>query len=356
MVYETLKTAPLKHWIFPYAFLIFVPVSILLNYLGTNSIVVSAFTILAVIPLIALMAKSTEDLSMRTNTIVASLLNVTFGNAFEIITGVFAIRAGLIDMVKASLVGSIIQNLLLVVGLSMFFGGLKFKEQRFNQSSVGVSSSMLLIAVAGLAMPTLYSVLNGESSQVMSRVVAITLAVTYLLSLVFALFTHQHLFRAQRYAGEHVGWGTNKALLVLVGSVILAAIESKILVVNIHSIIDTTGISQVFVGLVVIGNIGNIPEILTAVTFGLKNKITQALEIGMNSATQIALFAIPLLVFISPLLGGDMSLSFAPFQLVAMILAVMIINYLGSDGICNWLEGIQLMAVYIIIAIAFYFI
>jgi Ca2+:H+ antiporter len=347
---------PLWSWLFPYALLIFIPVSIILNYLKVNPAAVFISTILAVIPVVALMARSTEDLSRHSGTLVASLLNVTFGNAFEIIIGIFAIRAGLIEMVKASLVGSIVFNLLMVVGFSMFAGGLKYKEQRFNRSSVGVSSSMLLIAVAGLAMPTLYSALTGKSTQVMSEVVAATLGVTYVLSLVFALFTHRHLFRTQRSADEQAGWSRRKALIVLFVTVILAAMESEILVGNVHSIIDSTGISQIFVGLVVIGIVGNIPEIMTAVSFGLKDKITQSLEIGMNSATQIALFAIPILVFASPLLGVNLSLAFAPFQLVAMVLAVMIINYLGSDGVCNWLEGVQLLAVYVIIAIAFYFI
>jgi Ca2+:H+ antiporter len=269
-----------------------------LNYLNFNSVAVFILTIVAIVPVVALMARSTEDLSRRSGTLVGSLLNVTFGNAFEIITGIFAIRAGLIDMVKASLVGSIVFNLLMVVGFSMFAGGLKFKEQRFNRKSVGVSSSMLLIAVAGLAMPTLYSALTSKSTQVMSNVVAATLGVTYVLSLVFALFTHRHLFRTQRSADEQAGWGWRKSLVVLFVTVILAAVESEILVGNMHTIIDSTGISQIFIGLVVIGIIGNIPEIMTAVTLGLKNKITQSLEIGMNSATQIAL--LPFLSWSSP--------------------------------------------------------
>ncbi len=343
-------------WIFPYSLLVFVPVSIALHLLHFNAILVSVLTILAAIPVTALLGKSTQNLSIRSGTIVGGLLNVTFGNAFEIMIGILAIRVGLIDMVKASLVGSVIQNILLVVGLSMFCGGLRYKEQKFNRSSVGVASTMLLIAAAGLALPTVYTALNGNAPPVMSKAVAVTLGITYILSLVFALYTHRHLFRTQLDPGEKDGWGTRKALLVLLITVVLAGVESQILVSNIESVVQTTQISQVFIGLVVIGIIGNIPELFTAVSLAIKNKITQSMEIGMNSATQIALFAIPILVFVSPLVGGELTLAFAPFQLAAMILAVMIINYLGSDGICNWLEGVQLMAVYIIIAIAFFYI
>jgi len=302
------------------------------------------------------MAKSTRDLSRRSSTIVGSLLNVTFGNAFEIITGIFAIRAGLVEMVKASLIGSMVQNVLLVVGLSMFFGGLKYHEQTFNKQSASVASTMLLIAVAGLSLPTIYTGLTGESPPVMNKAVAIILGITYLLSLVFALFTHRHIFKTELGVGDQVEWGTKKALLVLLLSVALAATESNILVDSIQPVIETTGLSQVFIGLVVIAIIGNIPELMTAITFGVRDNITQSLEIGMNSAIQIALFAVPVLVFVSSLVGEELSLAFAPFQMAAMILAVMIINYIGSDGICNWLEGVQLFTVYTLIAIAFYFI
>jgi len=353
---KVITRVPLRKWAFPYSLLVFVPISIWLSLIHFNPIVVSTATILAVIPVISLMARSTQDLSMRSGTIVGSLLNVTFGNAFELITGVFAIRAGLVEMVKASLIGSIVQNVLLVVGISMIFGGLRYHKQTFNRQSASVASTMLLIAVAGLSLPTIYSGLTGESPPAMNQAVAIILGTTYLLSLVFALFTHRHLFKTKLGVTDQVGWTTKKALLVLLLSVALAAIESNILVDSIKPVIETTGLSQVFIGLVVIALIGNIPELMTAITFGIRDNITQSLEIGMNSAIQIALFAVPVLVFVSPLVGGELSLAFAPFQMAAMILAVMIINYIGSDGICNWLEGAQLVTVYALIAIAFYFI
>lgn len=347
---------PLKRLKTQYSLLIFVPISIILSLIHINPIIVSVTTILAVIPVTGLMTKSTQDLSIKSGTIVGSLLNVTFGNAFELLTGIFALKAGLIEMVKASLIGSIVQNVLLVVGLSMIFGGIKHRDQTFNRQSASVASTMLLIAIAGLSLPTLYSGLTGKSPVAMHEAVAIILVITYLLSLVFALFTHRHIFKTKRSVEEQIGWGTKKALLVLLLSIALAAIESNILVSSIQPVIEATGLSEVFIGLIVISLIGNIPELLTAINFGLRDNITQSLEIGMNSAIQIALFAIPVLVFISPLMGGDLSLVFSMFQIASMILAVMIINYIGSDGECNWLEGVQLITVYAIIAIAFYFI
>ena len=346
----------MKNWVFKYLWFIFVPISIWLYLANYNPTAVFVTAILAVIPLTYLIAKSSRDLAIKSTTFVSSLMNVTFGNAFELITGIFAIRAGLIEMVKASLIGSIVQNVLLVIGLSMVFGGLKYREQTFNRQSASVASTMLLIAVAGLSLPTVYPVLTGESPAAMDEAVAIILGVTYLLSLVFELHTHKHLFKTELVAADQIGWGTRKAVAVLLISVVLAAIESNILVHSIQPVIEATGLSQAFLGMVVIAFIGNIPELVTAIIFGVKGNITQSLEIGMNSAIQIALFAVPVLVFVSPWVGGELNLAFAPFQMAAMILAVMIINYIGSDGICNWLEGVQLVSVYIIIAIAFYYI
>jgi Ca2+:H+ antiporter len=269
---------------------------------------------------------------------------------------IFAIRAGLVEMVKASMIGSIILNILLLIGLSMLFGGFRYHKQTFNRDSAGVASTMLLIAIAGLSLPTIYSVLTSKPVIIMSRAVSITLGITYLLSLVFVLFTHRHLFLAKRDTTEQLIWGIRKSVSVLILSVGIAAFESHILVDALRPIIETTQLSETFIGLVIIAIITNIPEHLSAIRYAWQDNIDLSLEIGMNSAIQIALFVTPALVFISPLLAVEMSLAFAPFQIVAMILAVMIINYIGADGICNWLEGIQLVAVYVIIAIAFYFI
>ena len=348
--------ALVKKWLFSYLLFIFIPLSIWLNRINFNPIVVAIVAILAIVPVTRLMAKSTEELSMRTSPIVGSLLNATFGNAIEFMIAIFAIKAGLVEMVKASLAGSIVLNILSLIGLSMIFGGIKYREQTFNRDAAGVASTMLLVAVAGLSLPTIYSVITGKSTVVMSYAVSITLGITYLLSVVFVLITHRHLFEARRDVTEEPTWGIPRAVSVLILTAVLAAVESEVLVNGLHMIIKTTNLREVFVGMVLIAMITNIPEHLAAIRYGLKDNITLSLEIGMNSAIQIALFVAPILVLVSPLLGTQLSLSFAPFQMVAMILTVMIINYIGSDGICNWLEGVQLLAVYIIIGIAIYFI
>lgn len=307
-------------------------------------------------PITNYIARSTQQLSIRTSTIVGSLLNATFGNAIEFMIAILAIQAGLIELVKASIIGSIIVNILLLIGLSMLFGGFKYREQTFNKDSIGVSSTMLLIAIAGLALPTIYSVLTGKLPIVMSYAVSVTLGITYLLSLAFVLFTRRHLFTARRDVDEAIIWSRNQSIIILLIAIILAGFESHILVGVIEPLVEVTGLNQVFFGVVVIGIITNIPEHLAAISYGLRDNITLSLEIGMNSAIQIALFVAPILVFVAPLVGGEMTLAFTPFQLAALILTVLIINYIGSDGVCNWLEGVQLVAVYIIIAIAFFFI
>ena len=335
---------------------IFIPISIGLYLAHLNPISVFATAILAIIPLTSHIGKSTHQLSLRTSTVVGSLLNATFGNAIEFIIAVFAIQAGLVEIVKASIIGSIILNILLLIGLSILFGGLKYRDQTFNKDSAGVASTMLLIAVAGLSLPTIYTVITGKSAIIMSRAVSIALWITYLLSLVFVLFTHRHQFVAKRDTIDQLVWGLRKSVLVLLLSIGLSAIEAYLLVEALQPIINAAQLHETFVGLVIIAMITNIPEHLAAIRYGRQNNITLSLEIGMNSAIQIALFVAPLLVFISPLLVGEMSLAFDPFLMVAMILTVMIINYIGADGICNWFEGVQLVAMYVIIAIAFYFI
>ena len=344
-----------RSWFFPYAWLVFVPLALIFDRAHSNPVLIFTIAVLGIIPVARLLAQSTEELSLRTSTVAGSLLNATFGNAIEFMIAIFAIRAGLIELVKASLIGSIVLNILLLIGLSMIFGGVKYRDQKFNRDSVGVASTMLLIAVAGLSLPTIYSALTGKSPIIMSQAVSITLAVTYVLSLIFVLFTHSHLFRAKRDVAYQATWSKTKALVVLLIFTVLAAVMSNVLVDVLRPILETTGLSEVFVGLVVIAVLTNIPEHITAITFGLRDNITQSIEIGMNSAIQIALFVAPILVFVAPVVGGQMNLAFAPFQMAAMFLTVMIINYLGSDGICNWLEGVQLVAVYVIIAIAFYF-
>ncbi len=346
-----------RRWIYPWAFLIFCPLSLLLHEIGAPLGFVLTATLLAIIPATSLITRATHALSRKTGTAVGSLLNASFGNAIELFIAIFALKAGLIGMVQASLSGSIIINLLLLIGASMLVGGIKHREQYFNKESAGVGSTMLLIAVTGMTLPTLYSLVTGKSAGVMSQAVSITLAATYLLGLFFTLFTHKHLFVARRETPEDCPtWSPLRSSLVLLVGIGVTAVEAEILVSLVKPMITTLHWSELFVGLVFIAIITNVPEHIAAISFGLRDNITLSLEIGMNSAIQIALFVAPILVFVSPLLTGQpFTLAFTSFEMVGLVLSITIINFIGSDGVCNWLEGAQLVAVYAIIATAFFF-
>jgi Ca2+:H+ antiporter len=285
-------------------------------------------------------------------------MNATFGNAVEFFVAVFALRDGLVEMVKASITGSIIINVLLLIGLSMLTGGLKYKEQKFNKESAGLSSTMLIIAVAGLALPSLYSMVVRQPAKSMSIAVSIILGIIYLLSLLYTLGTHRHLFVVERQAlDEKVGrWSTNTAVTVLLISTFVVSFESGFLVKTIKPLVSQTGLTETFMGLVFVALLTNIPEHASAMTFARRNNMTLSLEIGMSSALQIALFVVPILVLVSSTMaGGTLDLVFGPFEIAAVLITAMIANYIGSDGVCHWVEGAQLISVYLLIAVAFYF-
>jgi Ca2+:H+ antiporter len=340
--------------------LVFIPISILLVLVHANPVYVFITSIIAIVPIAKSIGKATENLALQTTPTIGALMNATFGNVIELIIAVFAIQAGLLEVVKASITGSIIGNLLLLIGLSMFAGGLRYKEQKFNSESAGVSSTMLIIALTGLAIPTIYSLsVHGPATGVISLAVSVVMAVIYILGLVFTLFTHKHLFDvADDLKRERIipSITKRKAVLMLIIFTALAAVQSETFVSAIEPVSEQIGLTQTFIGVVIIAIITNIAEKINAVGFALKNKIDISIEIGTNSATQIALFVVPLLVLISSLMAKPLTLVFPVFELAAAFFGVFIINYLSSDGKCNWLEGAQLVTVYMIIVIAFYFV
>jgi Ca2+:H+ antiporter len=298
---------------------------------------------------------------LQTNPTVSGLFSATFGNAIELIIAVFALRAGLIQVVQASLIGSIIGNILLLIGLSIFAGGLRYKNQRFNNETIAVSSTMLIIVVAGLAIPSVYDFLNphGPHIQLLSSAVAVVMALIYLAGLFFSLRTHKDLFDASdeiKATLEKPTMSKRLAAIILFLSVIVVAVESEFLVRGIEGAALTIGITQTFIGIVVIAIITNIAEKSTAIHFALRNKLDVSIEIGLSSAIQIALFVVPILMLISSVFSLGFSLVFTPFEILAVMIAVFIVNYLSADGRCNWLEGAQLISVYAIIAIAFFFV
>ncbi len=339
--------------------LIFIPVSLLLTFFNAGAIYVFVFSILSLIPIAKYIGHSTENLALQTTPTLGALMNATFGNAIELIIAIFALQAGLIEVVKASITGSIIGNLLLLIGLSMFAGGLRYKEQKFNTDSAGVSSTMLIIAITGLSIPTLYSLTaGGQATGAISLAVSVVMAVIYILGLVFTLFTHRHLFDVGdelKKVRVKPTLTKRNALVMLFAFTALAALQSGLLVSTIESASQQIGLSQVFIGVVIIAIITNMAEKISAVSYALKDKIDLSIEIGTNSATQIALFVVPLIVLISSVMARPLTLVFPVFELAAVIFSVLIINYIGSDGRCNWLEGAQLITVYLIIVIAFYF-
>lgn len=342
------------------AFLIFVPVSVLFYYLHVHPVISFLATGAAIVGISHIIVEVTGIIAQHVSSTISALINATFGNAIEFFIAVFSLRQGLVELVKASIVGSIMLNVLFLIGISMFAGGLKYKEQRFNKDSAGLSSTMLIIMVAGLVLPSMYSILVGKPAHAMSLAVSIVLGIVYLLSLLYTLVTHKHLFVVEREAPSAPSfhpWDLHTAVILLFIAIVLGSFESYLLVQTITPLTSSLNLTQTFVGLVLIAVLTNLPENVTAVRFARRNNMTLSLEIGMSSALQIALFVVPILVLLSTALTGNpLDLVFSPFSLIALVMTAMIANYISSDGICHWLEGVQLIAVYILLAIGFYFI
>jgi len=341
---------------------IFIPISIVLEMSGFhNPLVLFIVSCLSIIPLAGLMGEATEEISVYAGSRVGGFLNATFGNATELIISILAIRAGLFDVVKASIAGSVLGNTLLVLGASMFVGGLKYKSQKFNKKAIGMSTNMLLLAVIGLCIPAIFmhsidSKLISTRYESLSVAVAVILLIVYILGLVFSFYTHKDI-----YGTEHDGsdketkWSLKFSILVLVIATVLIAVESEFLVGSVEPMSKAIGLSEFFVGIILIPIVGNAAEHSTAIIMALKNKMDVAVEISIGSSLQIILFVAPILIFIS-LLFRPMSIVFNEFELIALISSIFIVSKVASDGECNWLEGVQLMSVYLIIAIAFFII
>ncbi len=339
-------------------FLVFIPISLVLDYLHVSVILSFLASAAALAALTYLMTETTAIIARRVSGTISALFKATFGNAVEFFVAIFALQNGLVELVKASIVGSIIINVLLLIGLAMFAGGLKYKEQRFNKDAAGIASTMLIIVVVGLALPSIYSMVVGKPAEVMSVAVSIILGTIYVLGIVYSLWTHKHLFIVEREAADddHGRWSSRAAVAILLGSTLLTGLESSVLVHAIEPLVSTTGITQKFMGLVFIAMLTNIPDHLSAINFARRNNITLSLEIGMGSATQMALFVVPVLVLISSAVTGNtLNLVFGPFELAAVVITAMIANSISPDGVCHWLEGAQLIAIYLLIATAFYF-
>lgn len=344
------------------------PMAVGLDLGQVSGIWVFVVSCLAIIPLAGLMGRATENLAETMGAGVGGLLNATFGNAAELIIALIALSKGpaMYSLVKASITGSIIGNILLVLGLSILLGGLKFPRQQFNRTAAGMGATLLTLASIGLIVPTLhYYVLQATAGDehslfTLSEEIAVILAVIYLLSLVFTLKTHRHLFsgpeeEVHKTASEHhPEWNRKVALTILLVATAGVAWMSEILVGSVEHAAESMGMTNVFIGVIVVAVIGNAAEHSTAILMAMKNKMDLAVHIAVGSGIQIALFVAPVLVFASMLMGHatPLDLHFTPLEVIAVVMSVGVLSLVSFDGESHWMEGVMLLGVYVILALA----
>ena len=342
--------------------LLFVPIAIATELLHAAPLVVFAATAFAIVPLSGLLGAATEELAGHTGPTFGGLLNATLGNLAELIIAALALRAGMVDLVKASITGSILGNVLLVLGASQLAGGLRFKTQSFNPHLAGVSVSLLVIAVIGLVVPALFHATHPDPLRVatvrMSEFVAVLLVIGYGLSLLYSMGTHRAVFGEGGDVAEgetQPHWSLRRSVVVLLLSAAGIGYLSEILVGSTQSATRELGLSEFFVGLVVVPIIGNAAEHSSAVLMALKNRMDLAVGIAIGSSTQVALLIAPLLVFLGLAFGRPMDLAFSLMEVASIALAVAIASTVVRDAESNWLEGALLLLVYAILAVAFFF-
>lgn len=358
--------------------LVFIPLAVAGEWLHWSPLAIFTCACLAIIPLAGLMGEATEHLAARLGAGVGGLLNATFGNAAELIIALVALFKGLDNVVKASLTGSIVGNVLLVLGASLFAGGLKRERQVFDRSAAAAGSTLLALAAIGLLVPAVFDVISDSAvarhelapdrqialERGLSFEIAIVLFIAYILSLIFSLRTHKHLYAGQEdpeahHAAAHAGAphvSPVRAGITLLVATAAVAWMSEILVGAVEEASHALGLTEIFVGVIVVAIIGNAAEHSTAILVAMKNKMDLALNIAIGSSIQIALFVAPVLVFVSYLRPqGPMDLHFTPFEVLAVTIAMGVVNFVAQDGESNWLEGALMLAVYAILAIAFYF-
>ncbi|MEH2120108.1 calcium/proton exchanger [Nostoc sp.] len=348
--------------------LLFIPVSLAAHFLEWGELIVFITAGLAILPLAAWMGTATEEIAVVVGPSMGGLLNATFGNATELIIALVALNAGLIDVVKASITGSIISNLLLVMGFSMLLGGLRYKEQTFQPIVARVNAASMNLAVIAILMPTAMNYtsqgINQQTLQNLSIAVAVVLILVYALTLLFSMKTHSYLYdvglaEAEAEA-EEISISDAKPNMtlwvgVLLVCTLLVAIESEMLVDSLEVATSQLGLTALFTGVILVPIVGNAAEHATAVTVAMKDKMDLSLSVAVGSSMQIALFVAPVLVIAGRILGKPMDLDFKPFELVAVVVSVLIANTISSDGRSNWLEGTLLLAAYTVLGFAFYF-
>jgi Ca2+:H+ antiporter len=351
----------------PYLLTPLIPIAVVLELAHASDVAIFITSALGVVPPAALMGRATEELAARSGPGIGGLLNVTFGNFPELIIAFFALLEGLQEVVKASIIGSIIGNILLVLGAAMLFGGWNRREQRFDVTAVGSQSAMLLLAMTALVMPAVFQLVGGgglprpgdeevdfgSTVEHLSLAVAIVLMLSYLSGLFFSLRTHRDIFNPQQETRED-SWSTRRSVFALAIAGVVVGVMSEILVGSIANAAESIGLSEFFIGAIVVAIVGNVAEHWVAVLVAVKNQMNLAVNIAIGSSTQIALFVAPLLVFLSFAFGDHpMALVFNGFELAAIVLAVLIANRVTIEGRSNWFEGVQLLSVYVVVALAF---
>jgi Ca2+:H+ antiporter len=351
---------------------VFIPIAIGLDLAGAASTLIFFSAALGVIPTAALMGDATENLAARSGPGIGGLLNVTFGNFPELIIAAFALNKGLHEVVKASIVGSIISNILLVLGVSVLVGGLKNGDQEFNQQAVQAQAAMLLLALAALVLPAVFQLTDGGSLPRVSQArvdfggdvehltigVSVVLLVSYVLGLIFSLKTHRDLFNphAEGEEADDAVWSVRRSVALLAVAGVLVGVMSEVLVGSIEDASRAIGLSEFFIGVVVVAIVGNAAEHWVAVLVAFKNKMDLAMNIGIGSSAQVALFVAPLLALLSFAIGPHpMALVFNGYELAALLFSVLIANYVTIEGRSNWFEGVQLLAVYAVLVLVFVF-
>ena len=371
--------------------LVCVPIAIAMRLMNASPTWLFIVACLAVVPLAGWMGRATEHLAEKVGEGIGGLLNATFGNAAELIIALIALSKGLDGVVKASITGSIIGNILLVLGLSFVAGGAKYPEQRFNKTAARSSATTLILAAIALLLPTLFHKTAGQSwtpqlEQNLSLGIAIVLIATYAATLTFSLVTHKQLFSGGSHGerspddeldelsappsmttatttareleaaeGHGASWSKGKSIGVLVVATVFVALMSEFLVGSVEAARETLGLTEVFVGVIVVAIIGNAAEHSTAVLMALRNKPDLSISIALGSSMQIALFVAPVLVFASYAFGKPLNLEFSVPEVAAVLVAVGIVSQIAGDGESNWLEGAQLLAVYAVLGILFFF-
>ncbi len=343
--------------------LVMVPVSWAIELLGGPKLWIFITSALAIIPLAGLIGDATEELAHWVGPSLGGILNATLGNATELIIGLFALRAGLQEVVKASISGGIIGNILLVLGLSMLMGGWGRGRQTFNRTHAGASVAMLFLAVIALVMPAVldlavFGTLEPRTPTIvmLSLLVAVVLIITYLASLVFSLRTHRDLLTSTAHEPGHPVLSPRQSALLLAVATGLVTLESELLVGAISEATAALGMTQFFVGVVVVAVVGNAAEHSAAVMMAIRNRMELAVTIATGSSAQLALFVAPVLVFASFLMGEPMSLIFNGLEIAGIALSVVALAFVLLDGESNWFEGVQLLAVYLVLALVFYFV